>query len=45
MTRMFMGPVPSAILGIIFGMIIGVIISLILAAFLKRPAPATVRQV
>jgi hypothetical protein len=46
MTRMMMGTVPSAILGILFGMVIGVIISLILAAFLKRTAPpAAIRQV
>ncbi|HEY5078554.1 MAG TPA: DUF4199 domain-containing protein [Opitutaceae bacterium] len=46
MTRMMMGPVPAAIVGILFGMIIGTIISLILAAFLKRPAPpAGIRQV
>jgi hypothetical protein len=39
-TRIFMSPVPMAIMGLIFGFIFGVIISLILAAFLKRPAPA-----
>jgi hypothetical protein len=40
MTRIMMGPVPSAIFGFIFIFIFGFIISLILAAFLKRPATA-----
>jgi uncharacterized membrane protein len=45
MTRMMMGPVPAALIGIIVGIFIGVIIALILAAFLKRAAPPAIRQV
>lgn len=41
--RMFMSPVPQAVVGLIGGFIFGVIIALIVAAFLKRPAPAQVR--
>jgi Protein of unknown function (DUF4199) len=45
MTRMMMGPVPSALIGVIVGLFFGLLIALILAAFLKRPAPAAIRQV
>jgi purine-cytosine permease-like protein len=41
--RMFMGPIPQAVGGLIVGFIVGVIISLVVAAALKRPPPAQVR--
>lgn len=43
--RMFMSPVPQAVVGLVAGFIFGVIIALIVAAILKRPAPAEVRAV
>lgn len=38
MTRLFMGPVPTAVFSLIAGVIFGFIVALIVAAFLKRPA-------
>jgi hypothetical protein len=42
-TRMFMQPIPQAIVVLIMGFIIGFIISLVVAAILKRAAPAQAR--
>jgi hypothetical protein len=41
--RMFMGPIPQALGGLIVGFIVGVIISMVVAAVLKRPDPAQAR--
>jgi len=40
MTRMWMGPAPSSVFGLVFGFIFGLILVLIVAAFVKRAAPA-----